>query len=63
MYQMTNEVLERMVKYSEIPKPLLDKLVLKFPQEDREMFYDRYQQMYDMRIQAVRNMREQERRR
>ena len=60
---MTNEVLERMVKYSEIPKPLLDKLVLKFPQEDREMFYDRYQQMYDMRIQAVRNMREQERRR
>ena len=62
MYQMTNEVLERMVKYSEIPKPLLDKLVLKFPQEDREMFYDRYQQMYDMRIQAVRNMREQERR-
>lgn len=63
MYQMTNEVLERMVKYSEIPKPLLDKLVLKFPQEDREMFYDRYQQMYEMRIQAVRNMREQERRR
>lgn len=62
MYQMSNEVLDRMVKYSEIPKPLLDKLVLKFPQEDREMFYDRYQQMYDMRVQAVRNMREQERR-
>ena len=60
---MTNEVLERMVKYSEIPKLLLDKLVLKFPPEDREMFYDRYQQMYDMRVQAVRSMREQERRR
>lgn len=61
MYQMTNEVLDRMVKLSEIPKPLLDKLALKFPQEDRNLFYEQYQNMYNLRVEAMRNVREQER--
>ena len=61
MYQMTNEVLDRMVKLSEIPKPLLDKLALKFPEEDRTLFYERYQNMYNLRVEAMRNVREQER--
>lgn len=62
MYPMTNEVLERMVKYSEIPKPLLDKLATKFPTEDRDLFYEKYQQMYELRMEAVRNLKQQERR-
>lgn len=57
LYPMTNEVLDRMVKISEIPKPLLDKLVTKFPPDDRDLFYERYEAMYDLRIQAVQNLR------
>lgn len=40
MYPMSNEVLDRMVKFSEIPKPLLDKLAMKFPSEDKDLFYE-----------------------
>lgn len=61
MYQMTNEVLDRMVKLSEIPKPLLDKLALKFPEKDRTLFYEQYQNMYNLRVEAMRNVRKQER--
>ncbi len=61
LYPVTNEQLERMVTYSEIPKPLLDKFAQIFA-DDKELFYERYQQMYDMRLQAVKNLREQERR-
>ncbi len=62
MYPMSNEVLDRMVKFSEIPKPLLDKLATRFPTEDRELFYEKYQQMYELRMEAVKNLRQQERR-
>lgn len=63
LYPLSNENLDRMVKISEIPKPLLDKLATRFPAEDRELFYERYQAMYDLRLEAVKNLREQERRR
>lgn len=62
IYPVTNEILDRMVKLSEIPKPLLDTLVKAFPPEDRDLFYERYQQMCDLRLDAVRNLRQQERR-
>lgn len=62
MYPMSNEVLDRMVKFSEIPKPLLDKLAMKFPSEDRDLFYEKYRQMYELRMEAVKNLRQQERR-
>lgn len=57
LYPMTNEVLDRMVKISEVPKPLLDKFVTKFPPEDRDLFYERYEAMYNLRVQAVQNLR------
>lgn len=59
LYPMTNEVLDRMVKISEVPRPLLDKLAAKFPSEDKDLFYERYEQMYDLRVQAVQNLRNQ----
>lgn len=59
LYPMTNEVLDRMVKISEVPRPLLDKLAAKFPPEDKDLFYERYEQMYDLRVQAVQNLRNQ----
>lgn len=61
LFPVTNEILDRMVKISEIPKPLLDKFVKYFPEEDEALFYERYQQMYDMRKQALQSMRNQER--
>ncbi|MBQ8458763.1 glycosyltransferase [bacterium] len=57
LYPLSNEALDRMVKLSEIPKPLLDKLAAKFPPEDRDLFYERYQSMYDMRIEALKNLK------
>lgn len=60
-YPVNNEILDRMVKLSEIPKPLLDKLVQCFPEEDHDLFYERYQQMYNLRLEAVRNQRAQQR--
>ena len=62
LYNLSDNALERMVKISEIPKPLLDKLATKFPAEDRELFYERYEQMYNLRLEAAQAMRDQNRR-
>ena len=59
LYPMTNEVLDRMVKISEVPKPLLDKLVTKFPQEYRDEYYQQYENMYNLRVQALQNLKNQ----
>lgn len=62
LYPLTDEQLNRMVNLSEIPRPLLDKLANIFPDEYREMFFERYQQMYNMRLENARALKEQERR-
>ncbi|MDE6138670.1 MAG: hypothetical protein K2F57_04290, partial [Candidatus Gastranaerophilales bacterium] len=62
LYPLTNEQLDRMVNLSEIPRPLLEKLANIFPRDYREMFFERYEQMYNMRVQNARALREQERR-
>lgn len=49
MCQMDDEILEKMVKISQFPKELLDKLVTFFPENDKELFYERCEQMYNMR--------------
>ena len=53
LYQFNDEVLNKMVKYSEFPKPLLDKLVGFFPEADKELFYDRCEQMHQIRLNAI----------
>ncbi len=63
LYPLSDEALNRMVKISEIPKPLLDKLATRFPAEDRQLFYERYEEMYNMRVEAQNSMRDQNRRR
>lgn len=52
LYPLNETVLDKMAKYSEFPKPLLDKLVQYFPEADRELFYDRCEQLNQMRINA-----------
>lgn len=52
-YPLNEEVLEKMAKYSEFPKPLLDKLVGYYPEADKEIFYDRCEEMHQIRLNAV----------
>ena len=56
-------LLTEWLKFPEIPKPLLDKLATRFPAEDRQLFYERYEEMYNMRVEAQNSMRDQNRRR
>ena len=55
IYPQINDdnLLERMTKYSEFPKPLLDKLVKYFPEADRELFYEKCEQMHQLRVNAI----------
>ena len=47
-----------MAKYSEFPRPLLEKLAQYFPEADRELFFDRCEQMHQIRVNAH-NVKEQ----
>ena len=60
LYPINDNIIDRMVNIAEIPKPLLDKLAKCFP-DDEEMFYERYEQMYEYRKQNAQALREQER--
>ena len=53
LYPLNEEVLDRMVKTSDFPKELLDKLVTKFPDEDKDLFYERCEQMHQLRLNAA----------
>lgn len=52
LYPLNEKVLEKMAKYSDFPKPLLDKLAVYFPEADRKLFYDRCEQMHQLRTKA-----------
>lgn len=56
LYPMNEDVLNKMVKYSEFPKELLDKLVGYFPEADKQLFYDKCEQMHQIRLNAVNNV-------
>lgn len=58
LYPLTESVLDKMAKYSEFPRPLLEKLAQYFPEADRELFFDRCEQMHQIRLNAH-NVREQ----
>lgn len=58
--QLNQNEIDRMIRVSEIPKPLLDRLARYFP-DSQDAFYERYKIMYDMRYQAAEALREQER--
>lgn len=53
LHQLNEDVLERMVRYSDFPKELLEKFATRFPEEDKELFFERCAQMYQLRLNAV----------
>ena len=56
LYPLTDELVEKMVTISEFPKELLDKFVDKFPEADKDLFYEKCEQMHKLRIQAYNKM-------
>lgn len=59
LYPLNETVLDRMAKFSEFPKELLDRLAKYFPEEDRELFYERCEQMHQIRVNAHNNAKQQ----
>ena len=53
LYPLNEEMLDRMAKYSEFPKPLLDRLAKFFPEADRNLFFEKCEQMHNIRVQAI----------
>lgn len=60
LYPLNDNILDRMVNIAEIPQELLNKLVTCFP-GDEDLFFERYEQMYELRLQNAEALREQER--
>ncbi len=58
MYPLNDEILTRMAQTSEFPQPLLEKLSAYFPEEDKELFFERCAQIHQLRVQAVQNSRQ-----
>lgn len=52
LHPLNDDALNKMAKFSEFPQPLLEKLSKYFPDEDRELFFDRCEQMHKLRVDA-----------
>lgn len=59
LYPLNETVLDRMAKFSEFPKELLDRLAKYFPEDDRELFYEICEQMHQIRVNAHNNAKQQ----
>ena len=55
LYPLNDDVLSKMAGLSEFPKPLLDKLSKYFPEADKELFYEKCEQMHQIRLSALNN--------
>ncbi len=55
LYPLNDDILTRMAKFSEFPRPLLEKLAKYFPDEDAELFFDKCEQLHQIRINAIQN--------
>ena len=55
LYPLNESILTKMATLSEFPQPLLEKLADYFPHEDRELFFERCEQMHQLRVQAAQN--------
>lgn len=53
LYPINDDILNKMALYSEFPMPLLEKLSKYFPDDDRELFFDKCEQMHQIRLNAV----------
>lgn len=59
LYPLDDNILEQMAKFSAFPKPLLEKLANYFPQEDKDLFFSKCEEMHQLRINANNNAQQQ----
>ena len=59
MYPLNEDILTKMVTISEFPRPLLEKLCSYFPEEDKELFFERCEQIHQLRLQVKQNTQKQ----
>lgn len=52
LYPLTNEILDKMVKFSEFPRELLEKLSQFYPEDARENFFLACEEMRKLRVDA-----------
>lgn len=52
LVRLDDDILDYMVKDSDFPQELLEKLAAYFPEEDRELFFERCEEMHQLRLDA-----------
>lgn len=52
LVRLDDDILDYMVKDSDFPKELLEKLAGFFPEEDRDLFFERCEEMHQLRLDA-----------
>lgn len=57
--QLNNEILDKMVKYSEFPQDLLKKLSTLYPEQERAQFLQDCEDIHQSRVNAERDLQEQ----
>jgi len=58
LYPLNDEILTKMAETSDFPRPLLEKLSEYLPEDDRELFFERCEQMHEIRLNAIRVQQE-----
>lgn len=58
LYPLDDDTLDAMARYSEFPQPLLEKLSECFVPEDKELFFERCEQMHKIRLESYKNRRQ-----
>ncbi len=53
IYPIDDDTLDKMAKYSDFPQPLLEKLSKFFPEADRDLFFEKCEQMHQLRLRAL----------
>ena len=52
IFPLTNPIVDNIVKYSEFPPALLEKLSAFYPPEDKQLFMDACEEMHRIRVEA-----------
>jgi len=56
LYPLNDDILDTMARYSEFPKELLEKLSTCFDASDKELFFERCEQMHQIRLEHNKNI-------
>ena len=57
LYPLNDEILNKLVRYSELPEELIEKFATRFPEEDKELFLERCEQMRQIRLNSLKEQK------